>query len=480
MENSVFYMLLLLLVSLVGCLLFRSRLPLLLIAGPLFISFSWRLVSVLYIGVNGPVFAEELDRHIGPSGAWLLVLAILLTLAPMAYIWRRQAVQQKFRSLPILFESNHGIALRDIVYYVILTLIVLLYVELFSAGVIPFFASMERTPFNLEQGRYLHHFFLEHGPMIAFNLGVITCYPWLRLNKTDNRPVFLIVSLFIYFLLTGHRFSIFLSLLTFFLSPSAVLLSATQMKQCSISPTKRHPRILKRNSPCNSYGFVIVFAMATMTLGLVNSYFFARAPRDTIDDVDHRSLRTFVTGQLVQRVGVQQSAMWFPTYERIFHQNQWEAGRAIHWIFKNPINPHINPGIQYLMMRELGTSKTHELLGRGHQYASNHVAVFFELMGPVVAWPAFIALGGIMGWLLRTLATSIWEGRYFTLFFGGYLYYAMMLIAINGMVNSLIAYTFWTKFILFTLSYFIEKHPYFKRGILSCRFHFNPWTRGVR
>src|SRR5437763_11148665 len=74
----------LILVTMAGISIFRPALGLIFFF--VFFAFAWRLCSVLYIDLSGPVFSEQLERHIGPGGA-VLPIALAQGLVIVALLW---------------------------------------------------------------------------------------------------------------------------------------------------------------------------------------------------------------------------------------------------------------------------------------------------------------------------------------------------------------------------------------------------------
>ncbi|MGY3457618.1 hypothetical protein ACVWW5_003068 [Bradyrhizobium sp. LM3.4] len=78
-----------------------GRPGLLLIVFFFFFAFAWRLISVLYIDVFGPVYSEQLEREIGP-GLAVLPLAVSqgLVIAALLFSFRPRRLPSRFRMLP--------------------------------------------------------------------------------------------------------------------------------------------------------------------------------------------------------------------------------------------------------------------------------------------------------------------------------------------------------------------------------------------
>lgn len=208
----------------------------------------------------------------------------------------------------------------------------------------------------------------------------------------------------------------------------------------------------------NYFIYLLGIVVLVIVIGLVNSYARVRGECElTSAHAYLRSTSADIKLKLQQRLAIQQSQMWFPTWERVFVGGQWNPRDAWDAMFLHPIVPERNSGIQYVMRKELGKEKATELLGRGHQYVSGHLEIVFELFGPWLGWPVLATIGGLVGWLLRLWVAAVWEGRFLTAVTGGYVLYAFFLLILGGMPNFLVAWTFWVKAALFCLSYFLER-----------------------
>jgi hypothetical protein len=188
-----------------------------------FLAFAWRLVSVLYIDVFGPLFSEQLERDIGPGiSAVPIAISQGLVIAALLFSFRRERLQRLFSErvpelggrLPVgVFD------LADVTFWIASLFVAGLWVELLLSGQIPLFASLERYDYSRLYGGPLHHLLLQWGPMLAFQLGIFLVAPVLNDRPFDRRFGYLFASLILYLFLVGHRFSSFYIYTSFFLIP---------------------------------------------------------------------------------------------------------------------------------------------------------------------------------------------------------------------------------------------------------------------
>lgn len=397
----------------------------------LLFSFVWRLVSAAFLDAFGPVYAIELFDSVGGSGAGLsfgvlLVITVLTIAAALLAPSRRVSVR------PQALPTGRIFTIGDLGLFVFGFFILALYVDMFRRGVVPLFVGMERGEYTLEYGGQLHAVLFDVGNLLVFAMGVLSVYPRMLGRHTDLRYVALLVCLFAYAVLTGHRFSAFLSFTIFFVLPRAalhlgpgVLLPDPRFES---GPLRRLLRTLTFRR------FAYALGLATVTGILVNSYLNVRGFEAAT------ALISFM-----QRVLVQPAELWFVTYDRVIVAGDFSTARAFEFLFFDPIDPTRSTSTQYLMALALGQSTAARVIGEGVQYNGGYPEIFFEMFGPVWGVACVLAVAGLTGLLLRATLRAIREGRLASAFAAMYVLYALMLTLTSGMLNFLIAWTFWVK-----------------------------------
>jgi predicted outer membrane lipoprotein len=160
---------------------------------------------------------------------------------------------------------------------------------------------------------------------------------------------------------------------------------------------------------------------------------------------------------IMQRTMVQPVELWWMTWKDIGVGSH--PGPAAMWnsLFVNPIDPARNTSIQALMLINVGDDRTRELLAMGQQYAGGYPEVLFELFGPYLALPVAAAFGLVTALLLRLVVTATCQGRAFTALLALYVYFGFSLMYIGGMLNFLLAWTFWLKLLALAVACAIER-----------------------
>ena len=424
----------------------------------IFVAFAWRLVSVLYIDVFGPLFSEQLERDIGPGiSAVPIAISQGLVIAALLFSFRPQRLQRLFSGGGPKLGSRlpaGGLDLAGIAFWIASLFVAGLWVELLLSGPIPLFASMERFDYSRLYGGPLHNLLLQWGPMLAFQLGIFLVAPTLNDRPFDRRFGYLFASLILYLFMVGHRFSSFYIYACFFLIPiGAVLLGRHAM---TATRRKFFPGITLRNLMVTGAALIFLIAGA-----VVYSYIVVRG-------FEGAQLLT----KLSQRILVQQGEMWWMTYERVFLRGDWNSGFAAYRLFFDPFDPNRNSTMQLLMQLALPTERAHFILEQGSAYTGGWPEVFFELGGPIGGF-ALVALSAIIfSEFMFLVVRCIVQERFATCFFLTPIFFALSINIVSGMVNSFIQMTFLIKIAAALVAYVTEDG--WRLSLFSCRAGFDP------
>lgn len=419
----------------------------------LLVTFISKMVSVVYLDVRGPIFAEQLNREIG--GGWAAIpfaVVVMLALTPSYFILKPAHTRCANSTLRYSTRGQNSIGevtLGDIALIAIVGFSLLLYADMLFRGVIPIRDGIERFDYATQYAGNFHHFLFKYGPLIAMWCGVFFVFPALHGKNFDWRFLGALFLLLSYAFVTGHRFSAFYSFSTFFILPLAALFIVKQShggEQISPEKNQAERHTVRRSlALLAAMGVVLV---VIIILALANSYVNVRhfSPEETAQ-------------KLVQRIFIQPSELWYATWERVLLLAQWDGAAAYQFMFNDALEPTRNTGIQYLMLLELGYARTTELIvSMGSQYAGGYPEILFELLGPYAPYVVALLLGIITAGLLRMLLLAIQRGHFISVFWIAYVYFAVSLIYIGGMLNSLVAITFWIKMFGMVFSVLAENY----------------------
>ncbi|HVX76404.1 MAG TPA: DUF6418 domain-containing protein [Bradyrhizobium sp.] len=409
----------------------------------IFVAFAWRLVSALYIDVLGPLFSEQLDRDIGPGiSAVPLALSQAIVIAMVLYSFRPERLKGLYCEADAWSEKGPRRYLRplsDLAFWAAGIFIFLLWIEMFARGPIPLFADMERYDYARLYAGPLHRRLLQWGPMLAFQLGIFLAAPMLRGRLPDRRFVVLFAALILYLFFVGHRFSSFFAYTTFLVIPVGAVLLVKQGR--TYRPWRE--MLPKRGV---RYLYLAGGALALLVgLAVLHSYTAVRG-------VEGSRLVT----KLVQRILVQQSEMWWMTYERVFLQQDWSSSFAAFKIFIAPFDPSRNSTMQFLMELGLPIERAHVILEQGTSYTGGWPEVLFELAGPLGGFVlvAFCAL--MLSEFMFLLVRCIVLERFVSCVFLTPVMYTVMIFVTAGMANSFIQLTFLFKVAVAIVTYLVE------------------------
>jgi hypothetical protein len=407
-----------------------------------FLAFVWRLDSVLYIDLFGPLFSEQLDRDVGP-GISVVPLAISqgLMIAALLFSFRRsrlRALRGQAHSQLAALMSSGRFKLSDLAFWAFALFTIALWIELLVRGPIPLFAAMERFDYSRLYGGLLHHRLMEWGPMLAFQIGVFFATPTLHDRPFDWRFGAVFATLLLYLFLVGHRFSSFYVYGSFFIIPIGAVLLGRQAR--GLSARKVLAGTALRNLCLAGTALVVLVAAAVFY-----SYAVVRGFQGTE-----------LLAKLSQRILVQQGEMWWMTYERVFVQGNWDGDFAAYKLFVDPFDPTRNSTMQLLMELGLPLERAHFILGAGSAYTGGWPEVCFELGGPIGGF-VLAALSAILfSEFMFLLTRCIAQERFATCFFLTPILFALAIGVVAGMVNSFIQVTFMVKAIAALVVYVAE------------------------
>jgi hypothetical protein len=263
-----------------------------------------------------------------------------------------------------------------------------------------------------------------------------------------NRFLGVLIAIFAYLFLAGHRFSAFYSYSAAFVMPYAAVLGWQQFSErLTADDRRRQELIARRVLVC-----VVAVVIALVGVALYRSYFHTRT-------IDQRS----PFESLRQRVFVQQGELWYATWDRVVARHS-EPALAVDRLFVHPVVPdRSNSTIPYLMVKEIG-EQAYTTLDVGSAYTGGFPEVFFELVPPVGAYAVVFAIALLAAHLMKLLLLALLERRYLRLALCWYVLFALVLISLSGMLNFVVNWKFWLKATAFAAWMAIElDRDFFRR-----------------
>ena len=405
------------------------RRPVFLFAGIFIIwQFGLKVVATLYLDLFGPLHSVEIDVDIGGTGSsttllvlflWIPLLALYLCLGP------RKNARPPPPELP-----RAGVTFADLGFWGFVVFFTLLYGDMLRLGPIPYFSGIDRFDYK---GGVFHEFLFYFTWLISFLLGFLLARTRIVTGAWDPRFILLVIVLFLYLFLTGHRFGGFYVTLSFVGLGIGGCFFA-QQQGWPIAP-------LQQNSAIQRYlrSPVVIMSIALVLVGIVaaamiNNLFVVRDYGSGAGDA------------LEQRLLLQPVELYWLTWDRWMQGEVINGSEALYFMFNDPFDAARNTGMQYLMLLYLGESKAFETFVVGGQdYAGGYPEIFIELGGVWIALAAAVVVSIVSGLLYRLIVSSVARGAFITSFMAMYVCYGVLSIYLGGMLNFLLAWTYWVK-----------------------------------
>lgn len=400
--------------------------------------FAYRVIDIAYLDMFGPAYASELGRYVGGGTATpAFVYGVLAVLLPILYVFRAGApVFTRLRWVQP-WQSYHRL-IANIGLGAIASLALILFANMLRVGPIPLFAGIDRIDYNLMAGP-VHRNAYELNFIVFYSLGALTILPRINSKDFDIRPVVLAVILLVYWVLTGNRFSIFFSAISFFSMPLATVLvmrragMVRDLGQASIVT-----RLLSAKAP-RAIASIIVLGCV---IGLVfNSYYNVRSYRDPLQEIQ-------------ERIFVQPVELWAAQWDRVdFSKLHLSVNRlAFDQIFLNPIDPTRNTTVQYLMTEELGYFRSMELAQLGQQYNGGYPEVHFSLFSSWIALFTLPLCGMLTALLLRYVIVLLCRNMIASSIMAMYVYFGFLLHYVGGYITFFLSPSYWVKIVLLLIA----------------------------
>jgi hypothetical protein len=429
------------------CILYIAAYRPVILVGFFFILFTlvWRTAATMFIDLAGPVLSSQTDRYVGPGLATPLhVLAYLVTLAPFFLLLRPAVVQHWLRDTDRQRAAPGMITLSGITVVVSLIFLGYLYFDLIRIGSIPLFARLERFVYTAQYAGAAHRWLILYGNFVTFWWGVMFAAERLRNRRIDIRYLGMLGILMAYMFLTGNRFSAFYSFGSFFVIPLAGVIAADIRDNRSAMPFSWIGRTF-RCRDLIAFGAVVVLAAIASAAGISNNLANVR-----------QSQGEEIVSQFWERLLVQPSELGWISYERVFNFGRWQPDRVFDFLFQAPLDPSRNTTPQFLMLETVGEPRTNEHISGGFQFAGGFPEIFFELFGPIYAWPFIFGAAYIAAGLTSVIIKGVIQGRYASAFLSLYVLFGFYVMYIGGMLNFIMTLVYWIKIAALAIALLME------------------------
>jgi hypothetical protein len=408
-------------------------------------SLAWRTASTMFIDLAGPVWSSQTLHYIGPGLATPLhVLAYVTTLAPFFIVLRPSIIEGWFSRADTRPAARGMLTLSDATVICSLHFVAYLFFALLRNGTIPLFAHIERYVYTAQYAGAAHRWLVKYGNFLTFWWGLMFAAERLRNQRIDIRYLGLLVVLLIYMFLTGNRFSAFFSFGSFFIIPFSAVIATTITNDRSGKPFSWIGRALRTRD------VIILGAIVSLIVIIAAVAIYSNL-------VNVRGYESSEVGSgILERILVQPSELGWISYERVFNFGHWQPHSVYDFLFQAPLDPDRNTTPQYLMLETIGEPRTSEHIMGGFQFAGGFPEIFFELFGPIFAWPFIFGGGYIAASLTALILKGTIQGRYASAFLSLYVLFGVYVMYIGGMLNFVIVETYWIKIAALALALMLE------------------------
>ncbi len=412
-----------------------------------FILFSllWRTCSMMFIDLAGPVLSTQTYHYVGPGTVAVLhVLAYLVALAPFLFLLRQRSLCSWLQQKDERPAAAGMLTLSDFTLLISLLFVAYLYFDLVRNGTIPLFSRMERFVYTAQYAGAAHRWLIEYGNFLTFWWGLMFAAERLRNKRLDVRYLALLGLLVVYMFVTGNRFSAFYSFGSFFLIPLSAPIADAVARSRAQAPFAWLGRVMRRRELV-ALGATTALLIVPAVVGIYNNLTNVRGYRGSE-----------IASQFLERALIQPGELGWLSYDRVFAGGEWQPYRVFDFLFQTPLDPNRNTTPQYLMLSTIGEPRTFEHISGGFQFAGGYPEIFFELFGPVFAWPFLFAASYIAAGLTALIVKGTLQGRYASAFMALYLLYGLYVMYIGGMLNFIAVWTYWAKIGALMLALLLE------------------------
>lgn len=406
----------------------------------LLFQFILRVPDVAYLDVTGPVYAAQLAKFIGGSAATpYFVLSWAFLLLPLYFAFNPAYLARAIRG-PIPVHPAYD-RMRLFGLIVSIAIILIAYLDMLRVGVIPVLSGMDRTEYELIAGP-TYSILYNNGFLFTMAMGFLMVLPRLQGGRLDVKFLFLFGALMVFWVLTGNRFSIFYRELCFFALPSAAVVWMIDAGVLG----KRRARDVWAAFGSSRLLVPLAMVIISVVIGglLFNSYYNVRGYADPVFE-------------MTQRIVVQPVEIYLSTFETETLNRFTVNWEAFDFLFSSQIAGTANTSMPYLMSLEIGYFRALELIEAGTQFAGGYPEILLVLVGGWFALPVMLVAGLISVGLLRLSVVSMARGHLMTALASIYVYFGFTLLYIGGMLNFLIAPTFWIKVAFLVLAKLFEE-----------------------
>lgn len=428
-------------------------------------------------------------------GIVVFVSCILINVIAWYYVTPPKMVARQFVHHRYLGKSYYPA--ERLAFFGFMGVILLLYAELFSIGVYPFVECIERYEYMRLEGAILQRAIVKYGFLFSLTMGLLTFFPAIHGDKLRLRFLWLLVPLFTYFLITGHRFSIFFNTFVFFFAPFGILIF--RKFSSGLIKTDVANNLKLSRGTLSSFSAVLILCALIPLIGIANSYLNVRADSTQCSFKVSKvvsNLATYIETEIslnenlvqeetllsesnsvsleqirsageavLQRIVLQPVEIYLATWERLNTQPERYTFQTLLRLKELRDSDIKNSGITLLMERSLTEERISYLKSIDVQFAGGYPEILIEIGGVKFLFLLVIPFALLSAVLGRIFILSVIRGNLFSAIMAMYVLYGVFVFFISGFIEFALSITYIAKVAILAFSLKFESQLYKRFGI---------------
>lgn len=429
----------------------------------IFFVFVSKLLSISYASEKNFIYSREAELYFNIYPDAILTFSLtFIILISITYFINSFSLSKNIKS--IKFTLTEVKLISNSFYYLSTLLIIALFINLLLFNEIPFFNCKERFEFSSE----INNYFIRYLPLISFLIGFFSIFKASN-NKLDYKYALLICSIFLYLMLTGHRFSSYFQVISYYFIPFA-------------AKGYFNYDFLKKNK---LFIYLVFTLIVFIFLSLFNSHFNVRQNNFLCNESDKnitsneripfskqiQEVRNESIQQVFSRIFILPTDIYFLSYNRILKQENYDFKASRDFVFSSYYDS--NTSIRLLMNNSLSKERALYLKKIGNQAGGGFPEILFELVQFKFYYPTIILISLITAFLFKFLSYMIVKQNIFSAFSIIYVLYSFIVFLTGGMIAFIINPFFWLKvctmIIISAIEFYLNKQ---NKNLLSILINF--------
>ncbi|MEQ6121660.1 DUF6418 domain-containing protein [Reichenbachiella sp. MALMAid0571] len=363
---------------------------------------SWILSSVYALDFGGTyIFELRITSFESLATSALVLCNIVFFEGVFSYLVKKNYYLTPEVKKPLILPKH-----LQLLGYITNILILVMYGSFFFTGV-PLLSGMDRASYwNMISGVPIINFVLGNYLLISFLVGLKYAY-MKKLGKDVRWSIFQLISIILFFILAGNKFSALFSIITNFLVSPTFL---------GVFDTISFKRLLK-------IGFAIIGFFLITILIQSNTY--------GLSSEAYGEYKIF--SYLFQRVFVLQGEIWWKTFQDVIMEGNFNGSHfqeELNAILFNNLEPYT--GLKYLMVEAANGDFIYEILEGNYLYTGAFPAIIIATFSKILVFPVLFALGRFLAILLLTFKELHYKRSFLRIYLIYVLYSTCLSMILGG------------------------------------------------